>query len=624
MSTQAQITVLNYPDNVRKRKEMYLTDANHCLFEIVDNCVDEHSAGFATNISVQMTDDCIVVADNGRGIPVTPCKDPDHVGLSQAEVAFTVLHAGGKFGTKSGYQTATGGLHGVGASCVNAVSEFLHLEIHCDGQAHAIDFAKGLITEKLHVLGPSEATGTIVQFKLDKEIWKEEVFDVKKIQKRLRQLAYLNPGLEISFASTMDEANIEETYCFPDGLKSYANRVLQGKTVISDIFHSHVNENDIDVAFAYAYTDGFSTELISFCNNIATEAGGDHQIGFYAGVSKAIERYGLEAGLMKTANDITAEDSREGLVGIISVKVKEPKFEGQGKSKIKMPEVRGVVKKIVEDYFFDALCQDDTKGKAILDQVMLAAKARSAAKRARDAVRKTKEAFDTSGLSGKLSDCQSRNAEESEIFLVEGDSAGGSARQGRDRKTQAILPVFGKILNVEKSRIDKVVASPKIMEIVKSLRCGIGPDFDLKKLRYHKIVLLADADEDGGHIQSLIITFFYRYMRELIDNGYLYAAVPPLYKVAKGKEITYLYSREELEATDTTGCNVQRYKGLGEMNPEQLWDTTMNPQTRKLIQIVIEDAEASEIYLSTCMGDDVATRYQFIMDSLSGQDEASA
>ena len=495
MSTQAQITVLNYPDNVRKRKEMYLTDANHCLFEIVDNCVDEHSAGFATNISVQMTDDCIVVADNGRGIPVTPCKDPDHVGLSQAEVAFTVLHAGGKFGTKSGYQTATGGLHGVGASCVNAVSEFLHLEIHCDGQAHAIDFAKGLITEKLHVLGPSEATGTIVQFKLDKEIWKEEVFDVKKIQKRLRQLAYLNPGLEISFASTMDEANIEETYCFPDGLKSYANRVLQGKTVISDIFHSHVNENDIDVAFAYAYTDGFSTELISFCNNIATEAGGDHQIGFYAGVSKAIERYGLEAGLMKTANDITAEDSREGLVGIISVKVKEPKFEGQGKSKIKMPEVRGVVKKIVEDYFFDALCQDDTKGKAILDQVMLAAKARSAAKRARDAVRKTKEAFDTSGLSGKLSDCQSRNAEESEIFLVEGDSAGGSARQGRDRKTQAILPVFGKILNVEKSRIDKVVASPKIMEIVKSLRCGIGPDFDLKKLRYHKIVLLADADK---------------------------------------------------------------------------------------------------------------------------------
>ena len=366
MFTQAQISVLNFPDNVRKRKEMYLTDANHCVFEIVDNCIDEHSAGYATVISVSLSDDCVVVADNGRGIPVTKCKDPGYPGMSQAEVAFTVLHAGGKFGTKTGYQTATGGLHGVGASCVNAVSESMHLEIHCDGKAHAIDFAKGLITEKLHVLSESDATGTIVQFQLDKEIWGEETLDPKKIQKRLRQLAYLNPGLQLDFVSTLGGTSLEETYCFPDGLKSYAARVLQGKTAISDIFSLHTNENDIDVAAAFAYTDNSSCELISFCNNIATEAGGDHQIGFYAGIAKAIERYGLEAGLLKTAGDITAEDSREGLVGIISVKAKEPKFEGQGKSKIKMPEVRAVVKKAIEDYFFDMLCQDDTKGKVII------------------------------------------------------------------------------------------------------------------------------------------------------------------------------------------------------------------------------------------------------------------
>ena len=633
MSDQAQISILKFPENVRRRKEMYLNDPNHCLYEIVDNAIDEHSAGYCTAIVVAIIDGLVSVEDNGRGIPVTPHKDPEYAGLSQAEVAFTVLHAGGKFGEKTGYQTATGGTHGVGSSCVNAVSETLSLIVSTGGHKHQVDFAKGLIVKKMHKIKekPEDGfTGTEVCFKLDSEIWGEETYDLAKIKKRLRQVAYLNPGLFVALILDTDDQDgkrvkSEDQFMFEDGIKAYVDRLLKGKTAVTKTVDLHVEtENEkigkMDVAIAFTYTDGFTEEVFPFVNNIPTEAGGDHLVGFRQGLFKSIELYAKDNNILKKNDKLEADDVMDGIIAIISVKVKEPKFEGQSKSRIRMPEVRAAVKNAVEEYMTDYLSKHPDQAKAIMDKTLQAAKSREAAARAREASRKGKELAADAGLPGKISDCRSKDPSECELFLVKGDSAAGSCCQGRDSRIQAILPVFGKILNVEKSRIDKVLKNPKLMDMLKAFKCGIGKDFDVTKTRYHKIVLLSDADVDGLHIQCLNLVFFYRYLRPIIEQGYLYIGCPPLFKVEKGKKVTYLYSKEELAACNTEGAKIQRYKGLGEMNPDQLWDTTMNPDVRKLIQVKIDDAESAEEYLSLCMGDEVEPRRLFIMENLVARD----
>lgn len=626
MTEQAQISVLRYPDSVRLRKEMYLMDKNHALFEIVDNAVDEYSAGYATAIAVAIIGNKVVVEDNGRGIPVTPHPDPEFAGLSQAEVAFTTLHAGGKFGDEKGYQTVTGGLHGVGAACVNAVSSEMQLIIYTDGKKYQVDFEKGIIKTPLRVVGEvdPDRTGTEVHFILDDEVWEDEQYDYKKIQKRLKQLAYLNPGLFIYFYLDVVDKNgkeikLEEKYCFEDGLESYMNKLLKSKNPVSGIIHCSGQEDDVLIDSAFSYTDGYNQEIYTFCNNISTEAG-DHLTGFKIGVANAVMKY-MEENDLKNKAHIEPDDCREGIVGIVSVKVKDPKFEGQGKTKIKMNSVRTAVRKLVETEFYDYLCRNQEEAKKIINKVLLAAKAREAAKRAREAVKNKQEILESSGLPGKLADCSSKNPEECEIFLVEGDSAGGSAKQARDRRTQAILPVFGKILNVEKTRQDQVLKNQKLQDILKALGCGIGDKFDISRLRYHKIIIMTDADTDGHHIQCLYLTFFYRYLRELIEKGYVYIAMPPLYRVTKGKTVQYAYDDEELSKLDTEKAVITRYKGLGEMNPDQLWETTMNPETRKLVQITIEDAEIADEYFSMLMGDNVGSRKEFIIENADYVDQ---
>jgi len=629
---QAQISVLRFPECVRLRKEMYLNNPDHCIYEIVDNSVDEHAAGRCNAIAVAIVgaNKEVIVEDDGNGIPIAPHKDPEYAHLSQAEVAYTVLHAGGKFGKAGGYKTNTGGLHGVGASCVNAVSETLNLVINTEGGQYQVDFSKGIIVNGLSRIGDAEEgkTGTEVHFVLDKEIWDEETFDFKKIEKRIRQLAYLNPGLTLLlYLDTIDEegkeVKLQKTFCYPEGIKEYITKLAKGKTIISDTayFVKKVTDDkagDIEVSVAYTYTDGYTQDIHCFVNNISTEAGGDHLTGFKMGSYKAIERYALESGAIKDVKDIESDDAREGMIAIISVKVREPKFEGQGKSKIKMPDVRNAVKQVVEDFMFDYLSQDAVKSKGIMEKVLKAAKARLAAKRAREAARGQKEGME-GGLAAKLADCTEKDPALCEIYLVEGDSAAGSCKSARCRKTQAILPVFGKILNSEKSRYELVITNPKLLDMLKALKCNIGEDFNIEKLRYHKIILMSDADVDGAHIQCLNLVFFYRYLRPIIEAGYLYIACPPLFKlskkVGKKEEVIYLFSKEELEAFDTEGYTVQRYKGLGEMNPDQLWDTTMNPETRKLVRVTISDYELAEEYLSLCMGPNVEARKAFIMEN---------
>lgn len=624
MSEQAQIDYLEFPESVRTRRGMYIVDKAHTVFEIVDNSVDEHAAGHCDAIAVAIVGKTITVEDNGRGIPVTPHKDKKFKGLTQAEVAFTTLHAGGKFGKEGGYTTNTGGMNGVGASCVNALSDHMTLSIKTGGSRYEVEFEKGIITKNCTKVEDNvEGTGTTVTYTFDEEIWGDETLDLNKVKKRMRQLAYLNPGLLIYvYFDTVDangnEVKSEDQFYFPEGLKTYVEQLTKSKQLISEI--AMINEtvestNPIDVQIAYAYTDSYSTDIYTFVNNVATENGGDHLTGFKMGVAKAIERYSLENKIVKTASDIASEDTQEGIVAIVSIKLKDPLFEGQGKSKIKMSNVRTAVRTVTENHLYDLLEQDMDQAKRIVNKTLMAAKARIAAKKARESARSKKEILESTGLPGKLADCQSKKAEECEIYLVEGDSAAGTAKQGRDRRTQAILPVFGKVLNVEKARVSDVLKNVKLTEILKALGCGISDTFDITKCRYHKIIIMADADSDGAHITTLHITFFYRFLRPLIEAGYLYVAVPPLFKVTKGKEVTYLYSREELEAFDTEGASIQRYKGLGEMNADQIWDTTMNPEVRKLIQITIEDAEEADDALSLCMGDNVEARKEFISEN---------
>lgn len=629
---QADISVLRFPECVRVRPGMYLNSPDHCVFEIVDNSVDEFGAGNCNVITTAIIGDEVIVEDNGSGIPTDLSDDPEYKGLSKAEVAYTVLHAGGKFNSEGGYKTSTGGMNGVGASCVNATSESCKLIIRSAGKSQAIEFAKGVTTKHLYDTGEKvekNKTGTEVHFVLDEEIWGEQWYDFGHIKRRLRQLAYLNPGLTMnlyfdSLSKDGKEIKLDESYNYLEGVKEYINEITKSKTqlitpervaVVKDVMIKK-NKRPITIDFAMVYTDGFSSDLKSFVNNIATEYGGDHETGFKIGIYSAIQRYAVENGFIKDPKQIESDDCREGMTAILSVKMKDPNFEGQGKSKLRMSEIRAAIKEATEEFLYDYLEQDKNRAGVILDKVLRAAKARNAARRAREAARGIKSI--DSGVAEGLADCSCKDPSKCMIYLVEGDSAGGSAKQARDRKIQAILPVFGKVLNAEKTSYDKVYKSMKILEMVKALKCGIGEEFNIDKLRYHKIIIMSDADVDGGHIQCLHMAFFYRYLKPIIENGYLYAACPPLFKVTKksGKkeEVTYLYTKEELDAFDTEGCSVQRYKGLGEMNPEQLWETTMNPETCRMLQITIDDCEAAEESLAVCMGSNVEARKKFILE----------
>lgn len=624
----AEISVLEFPDNVRKRKSMYLPNLDHTVFEITDNSIDEALAGYASVIQIAIVDDAVTVVDNGRGIPVTLHKQQDKFpGKSQAEVAYTVLHAGGKFGTETGYKTVTGGLHGVGASVVNALSTSTSLAIKTGGKRYQVDFAKGLIVEGLRVveegIDPSD-TGTEVMFVPDPEMWGEEKFDLKRIRRRIRQLAFLNAGIELYLYLDSDDKDgkriqSEDTFCYPDGLKAYLEYLSASKKLVTPIISEAVKKENTEVAIALCYNDGYSTETYSFCNNISTQDGGDHLSSFELALVKEVNAYAIENGFIKEDAKFGIEDIREGLIAIVAIKDPNPEFEGQAKSKIKMPHVRPIVRQATSELvhaYFDA---NPETAKAIVNKALQAAKAREAARKAREASRKQKDLIE-GGLPGKLADCQSKDPAQSEVYIVEGDSAGGSAKQARDRKFQAILPIFGKILNVEKARLLSVLSNEKLQDLMRALKCGIADEFDIEKLRYHKIILMSDADVDGDHIKTLYLTFFYRYCRPLIEAGYVYLACPPLFKVTKGKNVKYAYNEAErdkyvAEFGGSTGVNVQRYKGLGEMNPEQLWETTMDPERRTLIQVTIEDAESADEVISICMGEEVKPRRDFIMEN---------
>ena len=620
--TQAKITELPFPDCVRLRKGMYLPNINYLVYEIVDNSVDEHLAGYATTIYVKIEEDGqIYVQDDGRGIPIMASEnDPSK---SMAEVAYTKLHAGGKFGIEGGYDgVKTGGLNGVGASCCNATSVFCNLYPTIDGVQYMIGFEKGITTTPLSEIGPVEegepTHGTLVHLKADPEVWGdgEDVFDIAAINKRMQQLAYLNAGLNIIVDINYGGHVINEQYYYEEGLKAYVEKLTTKKTAITEILRHRETVNKIDVEVALAWTDAVSEETYTFVNNIPTHLGGSHLTGFKEGVYKPISEAYLETVTNKSKVNTTQDDAREGLVAIVSVKVSDPNFEGQGKAKLNMTKVRSAVRNVVEEYLSDVLDKNPDMKKIIIAKMLDACRVREAAKRARENARKTKSLVE-GGLPGKLADCTCKEPEKSEIFLVEGDSAAGTAKEGRDRHTQAILPVFGKINNVEKAKLSDVLKSVKLLDIVKAMKCGIADEFDIEKLRYHKIVVMADADVDGSHIQTLWITFFYRFYREIIEAGYLYLACPPLFKLDYGKDnVIYAYTDEDLAnliAEHGEPKNIQRYKGLGEMNAEQLWDTTMNPETRKLQRVCIEDLEADEEMIMTCMGEDVSPRREFIM-----------
>lgn len=621
----AEIAILRFPDNVRKRKEMYLPNKEHLIFEIVDNSIDEAMAGYADMIAVAVIDNVVTVEDNGRGIKVTMHKDPEYNHLTQAEVAYTVLHAGGKFGEDDSYKTATGGLHGVGASVVNALTEEVTLTVKTEGKKHQAKFSRGHIIENMHVIEEDlsdDDTGTEVTFKPDSEMWDELRFDLKKIKKRVQQLAYLNAGLSLYLVLDSEDKEgkrikEEQLYCYPDGLHTYIEKLTKNKELVTDIFGTVITGEDTQIAISLAYTNSYSEDIYSFCNNIFTEEGGDHLTGFKTGLSKVINEYATTNKLVKEDTKLEPEDTREGLTAVIAIRVKEPKFQGQAKSKLDMPKIRHVVRKAIEDYMTDHLDKNPAMAKIIIAKAVAAHDARKAAQKARENIRQQKSLVE-GGLPGKLTDCSDKNPEVCEIYIVEGDSAGGSAKQARDRKTQAILPIFGKILNVEKARLDKVLKNEKLFDLLRALKCGIAEEFDLSKLRYHKVILMSDADVDGDHIKTLYMTFFLRHLKPLVEKGHLYLAMPPLYKLEKGKTVKYAYSdaeKEKILAEMGDKVLTQRYKGLGEMNAQQLWETTMNPESRSIIRVTIEDAEEAEQMVSLCMGEDVKPRREFITDN---------
>jgi len=614
---ESQIEVLEGLQAVRKRPSMYIGSTSvrglhHLVWEIVDNAVDEALAGRCTKINVTIhEDESVTVEDNGAGFPVgTHAK----TGRPAVETALTILHAGGKFGG-SGYKVS-GGLHGVGASVVNALSSWLKVEVHRDGKVYVQEYERGNVLYDLKVVGNTTRTGTIVSFRPDSEIFTETTeFQSDILQNRLRELAFLNAGLEINFRHVREEKEI--TYQYQGGVAAFVVYLNKSKDVLhtEPVFVSGVRD-DVSVEVALQYNDSYSTTLYSFANNINTHEGGTHESGFKSALTRVINDYARKSNVIKeNDSNLSGDDVREGLTAIVSVKVTDPQFEGQTKTKLGNSEVRGIVEGLLGEKLQIFLDEHPSVAKKIIEKSITAARAREAARKARELTRR-KSALEISSLPGKLADCSSKDAAVCELYLVEGDSAGGSAKQGRDRNFQAILPLRGKIINVEKARLDKILSNTEIRAIITALGTGIGEDFDITKARYHKIVIMTDADVDGSHIRILLLTLFYRFMKQLIDAGYVYIAQPPLFKIQKGKSVRYAYNEHELEKAlleiGRTGIALQRYKGLGEMNPEQLWETTMDPEFRTLLQVTSEDAMEADFVFTTLMGDKVEPRREFI------------
>ena len=619
----SQIQVLEGLKAVRKRPGMYIGSTSgaglhHLVWEIVDNSIDEALAGFATKIEIAIEEDnSITVTDNGRGIPV---DIQANTGRPAVETVFTVLHAGGKFGG-GGYKVS-GGLHGVGASVVNALSSKLSVSVHKDNKIYTQTFERGDITSELTVTGDTDKHGTTVNFLPDPEIFRETtVFDYEKLAVRVRELAFLNKGLNISIVDNRPEEPLKQEYHYEGGIKSYVEFLNRNKKVLfEDPIYIEGEQDDIQVEVGIQYTDGYHTNFLSFANNIHTYEGGTHESGAKTALTRVINDYAKRNKIIKeNEENLTGEDVREGLTLVLSIKHPDPQFEGQTKTKLGNSEARTITDRLFSTYFDKFLMENPQVARQIVEKGMLAARARLAAKRAREVTRK-KSGLEISNLPGKLADCSSKNPAESELFIVEGDSAGGSAKQGRSRFFQAILPIRGKILNVEKASIDKILANEEIRSLFTAMGTGFGGDFDVSKARYHKLVIMTDADVDGAHIRTLLLTLFYRYMRPLVEAGYVYIAQPPLYQVKQGKKEKYLDTDQELEEylasiPDSPKPSIQRYKGLGEMDAEQLWDTTMNPENRHFLQVTVDDAVKADETLNMLMGDHVEPRRNFIEEN---------
>ena len=623
-----QIQVLEGLEAVRKRPGMYIGSTgpkglHHLVYEIVDNAIDEALAGYCTEIEVEiLPGDIIRVTDNGRGIPtgIHPKEK-----ISAATVVYTILHAGGKFGG-GGYKVA-GGLHGVGASVVNALSEYLELTVYDGKHIHFQRFDRGNYSEPLKIIGDTDKTGTSVLFKPDPEIFQETtVFDYETLLKRLREQAFLNAGIKIIFTDKRNESEpVGETLHYEGGIRQFVEHIhkTRGVTPLSEeVIYVNGMEGDTFAEIALQYNDTYNDLILSFANNIHTPDGGTHETGFKNALTKVINNYGKKFGYLKDDDKLLGDDVREGLTAIVSVKLTNCEFEGQTKGRLGNPEVRPFVDKIVTEKLMNYFEENPTVAKAIFDKSVQAQKAREAAKKARELTRR-KSALESSSLPGKLADCSERDASLTEIYIVEGDSAGGSAKEGRDRKYQAILPLWGKMLNVEKARIDKVYGNEKLMPVVTALGTSIGEDFDLSKLRYGKVIIMADADVDGAHIRTLLLTFFFRYMRPLIEEGYVYSAVPPLYKLTRGKQQRVAYSDEERDRVSNEMRNgdpnvkigISRFKGLGEMDAHELWETTMDPNTRTLRRITLDDAVKADATFTVLMGEKVEPRKEFIEEN---------
>ena len=618
----AQIQVLEGLEAVRKRPGMYIGSTgakglHHLVYEIVDNSIDEALAGYCKTIHVTIQqDNSIMVEDDGRGMPVD--KHPK-LGIPAVEVIHTVLHAGGKFGG-GGYKVS-GGLHGVGASVVNALSTHMEVEIKRNGNIYKQCYEKGKTVSKLDIIGESKKTGSKTTFWPDPEIFETTVFDFATLEHRLREMAFLNKGIKIIFKDEREGQKRSETFHYEGGIKEFVKFQNQNKTPLHpDIIYFEISKETCEVEIAMQYTDSYSELILGYANNINTTDGGTHIVGFKSALTRVFNDYGKKNKILKDNDVLSGEDVREGLTAIVSVKLAEPQFEGQTKAKLGNPEIRGFVETSTNENLTAFLEENPAQAKIIVEKCIRAARAREAARKARDLTRR-KGALESFSLPGKLADCSEKDPALSEIFLVEGDSAGGSAKDGRDRKRQAILPLRGKILNVEKARLDRILSSEEIKNMITAFGCGIGEDFNLEKLRYHKIIIMTDADVDGAHIRTLLLTFFYRYMKPLIEEGYVYAAQPPLYQVKKGKEVYYTYSEEEqtklmTDIADKPGKpDIQRYKGLGEMDAEQLWETTMDFNHRTLVQITLEDSAAADEIFTTLMGDKVPPRKKFIEDN---------
>jgi DNA gyrase subunit B len=625
----SNIQILEGLEAVRKRPGMYIGSTgtrglHHLVWEIIDNSIDEALGGYATNIKLEiLKGDIIKVTDDGRGIPVDLHPKTNRPAV---ETILTSLHSGGKFDGKS--YKVSGGLHGVGASVVNALSEWFVVEIHRNNKVYEQKYERGVPMTEVMEIGESIHTGTVITFKSDHLVFTETtVYDYEILRSRVQQLAFLNKGIKITILDSRGEQPVENTYHYEGGIVEYVEFLNKGKGKVNqDILYTEKETEGITLEIALQYNDSYSTNIYSFANNIPTHEGGMHEDGFKLALSRVVNKYATDNNLLKKDDSLIGEDTREGLTAVVSVKHPDPQFEGQTKTKLGNPEVRQISSQIVGEGLERYLAENPQDAKAIVEKCLLASRARLAAKKAREATRR-KSPLDQLGFASKLADCRSKDPSISEMYIVEGDSAGGSAKQGRESEYQAILPLRGKVLNVEKARLDKILSNKEILSMIQAIGTGIGEEFDASKARYHKIVIMTDADTDGGHIRTLLLTFFFRYMKPLIDLGYIYVAQPPLFKVQQGRRVEYVYTDQQLNTLlEEMGGrpSLQRYKGLGEMNPEQLWETTMNPETRTLLQVSLKDALDADMVFSMLMGEEVEPRKNFIQENAIYADNIDA